>query len=289
MKYILILAAILPSVYLGKELKDDLKPIQYTKGTAVLKGESLRWISGPFSEFIADLIWTGVVQRYGNLKFRKNADEEDWEELFYSTRSVSELDPKFFIPYYFAGIIFPWEANLYHEAIGLDKRGMIYLPQEWRLPFLIGFNLFYFAHKKREAAYYLEKASHLPGSPSYLPRLVARLFYESGSTKTALLFLKEMIRETKDPRIKEQLKKRYDALFKVMLIENAVRIFKEKKGRYPKYLGELVKTGILKEIPKDPYGGVYYWDNSDKKVKSTSNFLAKRQSSKKRNRHNDFN
>jgi len=271
-RYPIALILIFLAGYVGMTLKKDLKPVHYSGGGLVLNGESLRLVSGPFSTFLADLLWAGVVQKYGDKNFRKSASDEDWFELYRSIKAVSELDPDFFIPYYFAGVILPWESNLYYESIGLDKKGMIYLPDEWRLPFLVGFNLFYFAHKKKEAAYFLERASHLPESPSYLPRLVARLLYESGETKAALLFLKGMLQETHDPQIREQLKKRYNALLGVLVIEEAIQVFRQKYGRYPRSLDELVETRILREIPVDPYGGVYYWDAGEKRVKSTSNF-----------------
>jgi len=41
-----------------------------------------------------------------------------------------------------------------------------------------------------------------------------------------------------------------------------VSIFKEKYGRIPKNLNELVMKGIIESIPKDPYGGEFYIDKN---------------------------
>jgi tetratricopeptide (TPR) repeat protein len=271
-RLILLLALIGASVGIKGVLKRDLVQ-EKERGSISVKADPLRGLFPQISPFLADILWVKVVQTYGERGFKRRATEEDWKELYRWTKAVTELDPNFFIPYYFAGVIFPWESDLVHEAIWLDKKGMIYIPNEWRLPFLVGFNLFYFLGKKKDAALYLRRAVRLNGSPPYLPRLVARLLYESGETESALLFLKEMLKETTDLRIREQLEKRKAALERVLYLERAINNFKERFGREPRYLEELVERGVLRWIPPDPYGGQFYWDSEEKRVKSTSNFL----------------
>jgi hypothetical protein len=62
----------------------------------------------------------------------------------------------------------------------------------------------------------------------------------------------------------------------IFKIETAVNKYKEKFGILPKTLKDLVQNNLLKEIPKDPYGGVYYIDK-DGKVRTTSKMALKKQ------------
>ena len=71
------------------------------------------------------------------------------------------------------------------EGIRLLRRGIEHHPDEWRNRFYLGFNYFFYLGENAAAAEALEHASKLPGSPRYLPRLVARLRSESADEEAA--------------------------------------------------------------------------------------------------------
>jgi hypothetical protein len=56
-----------------------------------------------------------------------------------------------------------------------------------------------------------------------------------------------------------------------LYLEKAVEHFRERLGRLPRHLDELVKQGVVREIPSDPYGGTFYL-TPEGGVKTTSNF-----------------
>ena len=104
---------------------------------------------------------------------------------------------------------------------------------------------------------------------SLFTNLAARYFYEGGETELGITFLRYMINNTKDERIKEIYKKRLSALLSIEKIETAMEEFKKRYKHLPKDIGELVKYNILKKIPQDPYGGNFYIDE-DGKIRTTS-------------------
>ena len=181
--------------------------------------------------------------------------EEDWNYVSRSLDVVTDLDPYFVDPYILAEGLFAWDAGKPEEANRLLSKGMKYRTFDWRLPFFVGFNHFYFLKDYETASGFIMTASRLPGSPAYLATLGARLAYYGGKSKTALLFLEEMLAETDDVLLRNRLEMRMLALERAVAIEDALGKFKAQEGRSPEQLIELVTAGYLSELPLDPYGG----------------------------------
>ncbi|MDT8420977.1 MAG: hypothetical protein RQ754_11145 [Desulfuromonadales bacterium] len=198
-------------------------------------------------------------------------NEDDWRFVTSSLDVVTDLDPYFVDPYILAEGLLAWDAGKPDEANKLLAKGMEYRTSDWRLPFYIGFNYFYFLGDYPSASDYIMQAAQLPGSPGYLMTLASRLAYYGGKTKTALLFLKEMLADTEDPLLKKRLEKRLLAFEGAVLIEGALESFHESQARWPESLSELVTSGVLKKMPPEPYGGEWLF-NKKGRVFSTSKF-----------------
>ena len=54
-------------------------------------------------------------------------------------------------------------------------------------------------------------------------------------------------------------------------IQNAVQAFEKQNNRPPVNVEEMVKAGVLKEMPTPPAGKLYYIDQTTKKVRYGSN------------------
>ena len=182
-------------------------------------------------------------------------NEDDWQFVIQGLDVITDLDPYFVDPYMLVEGLLAWDAGKPHDANRLLAKGMKHRDFDWRLPFFIGFNQFYFLKDYKSASSYIMKASQLPGSPAYLSTLGARLAYYGGKSKTALLFLKDMLAEASDPLLKNRLQTRLLALERAVEIEEALDRFREFEGGSPDTLSELVVKGYLDELPRDPYGG----------------------------------
>ncbi len=115
------------------------------------------------------------------------------------------------------------------------------------------------------------EAAKLPGSPSYLPTLAARLAYYGGKTETGIFFLQGMLAEAKDPRFRAPLELRLLALERAVELEKLVERFKNERGQPPESIEALIAAGFIEQLPDDPYGGEWVYLESGR-VFSTSKF-----------------
>jgi hypothetical protein len=198
-------------------------------------------------------------------------NEVDWHFVASGLAVVIDLDPYFVDPYFLAEGLLAWDAGQPKLANQLLVKGTKYRSDDWRLPFFIGFNNFYFLKDFETASGFIMTASQMPGSPDYLKTLAARLAYYGGKSKTALLFLQEMLAETDDPLLRQRLAKRLRALELAVMIEEAIGKFKAQEKRPPHTMDELLSSGYLTEMPVDPYGGNWVM-SKDGRVFSSSRF-----------------
>lgn len=214
-----------------------------------------------FRSVVADLHFIRASQFYGGrVASLDAATAADWEWLYTNLWIATELDPCFEDPYYMGNAFLTWDAGMYHKANTLLQKGMDARAWDWKLPFFIGFNKFYFLNEHKEAADYLLKAYERPGAPPYLPNLAARLYNKEGRTEAALAFLLNFWENERNVKIKKEYEIRIDALQKILSLEKAVAVYKKRTGKLPGTLDMLVREGIIKELPNDPYGGRFFLD-----------------------------
>ncbi|AMV71813.1 hypothetical protein JCM30471_01270 [Desulfuromonas carbonis] len=221
----------------------------------VLPSKFSRILSLGYRGLLSDYLFLKTAAFYGErLMTQKPLSGADWDYFATSLDVITDLDPYFFDPYLLAEGNMAWEGKI-QEANKLLKKGMKYRSWDWRIPYFIGFNYFYFLKDYEKGAEYVMAAARLPGGPPYLKTLGSRLAYYGGKTKTGILFLKGMIAETEDPRFRAPLEKRLLALERAEKLELLVNRFKEETGRSPAAVNELVERGYIDSLPEDPYGG----------------------------------
>ncbi|MBI3607444.1 MAG: hypothetical protein HY207_05705 [Nitrospirae bacterium] len=231
---------------------------------------AIRLLALDYRDLVADLIFSRTLSFHGGvLKRGEKIDARTWQAIYRRIDAASELDPYFVDPYYFGQAVLTWDAHMPREANALLDRGRRFRPDDWVMPFFMGFNAFYFLHDKTQGAAYLMEASRRPGSSPLVGLLAARLSSESRGTETAIGFLQELEAQTDDPGTKEEMKKRIGALRGIWVLEQAVEVYRDRFGSFPADLRELVKQGVLFAFPSDPYGGVFYL-NDQGKVWTTS-------------------
>ncbi|MEK6724961.1 MAG: hypothetical protein AABY54_00200 [Deltaproteobacteria bacterium] len=219
----------------------------------------VKFMAFEFKSIAADLHYVRASQFYGGRVDRlAEATRDDWAWLYTNLWLATELDPYFQDPYYLGNAFLTWDAGLYVQANKLLQKGMDARTWDWTLPFYIGFNKFYFLNENKEAADYLLKAYERPGAIPYLPNLAARLYQREGRTEAALAFLVNFWENERDQKQKKAYEIRIDAFRKILSLEKAAALYKERNGKQPEKLEELVKAGLIKEIPQDPYGGTFY-------------------------------
>ncbi len=192
-----------------------------------------------------------------------------------TTDVVTRLCPYYYDIYYIANGFLTWEFGDVERANYYLMKGIRYNPERWIYYLYLGFNHFYFLKDYEKGAYYLIEASRLSGRPFYA-HLAAKLLYASGRTEVAIGVVRGMLENVKDEGWKKNLEVRLKALEAIYRIEVAVEAYREKLGKNPRDINELVGAGLLSSIPEDPYGGRFYLDEEGN-VKTTSELTYKEQ------------
>ena len=239
--------------------------IRQAEVMAPLPAPVLKLVALDYRSLVADWLFSRTLSFHGGKLTRNELIDDETYRIIYRRLDVaSELDPYFVDPYFFGQAVLTWGAGMPQEANRLLERGRRYRPDDWIIPFFMGFNAFYFLHDNAQAAAYLMEASRHPGSPPFAALLAARLASQSGGTDTSIAFLQQLAAQTEDPATRRQIERRLEALKGIWLLEQAVERYRTRFGSAPTTISDLVERGILSRLPTDPYGGSFYLDSNSK-------------------------
>lgn len=249
---------------------------QLPKGDDVsilLPAPLLKVSSLDYDGLAADALFFKALTFYGSsFDGNKRRELKEWEyDWLHKALSIStDLDPYFLDPYFLANATLAWEANRVNDANALLTKGSQFRTWDYWLPFLIGFNHYYFLDDDAKAAEFLMEASKKPGADPFFGFFAARLAYNSNRTENAITFIEGILSTTKDQTMRKDYEIRLKTLKAILFLERAVASFKAKYGSLPHSISQLLEEKIIDRLPVDPYGGTFYLQ-ADGTVKTTSN------------------
>jgi len=236
--------------------------------TYLPSGDYLRMASLGYRELAADLLWLQTIQVMGKQKL----SEEDGHRLYEALDRITTIDPKFVRAYEAGGHALCILVVLPEESNRLLKKGIQHNPLEWKLPFILGINYYFELGDDEKAAEAMALASRLPGAPEGLVRFAAKLFVTAKSPQQAVELLAKVHEETSD----ENARKMLEIRLKESIVERDLQILEEAIGQYqanylrlPQQLENLVGPGLLRGLPKEPFGGRYLYEPTTGIVRSS--------------------
>ncbi len=235
----------------------------------------LKVTSGEHRTTTAGLIVMRILFYYGSVlqKLQENVIvRPEFFNLFKTVQTVVDLDPYNMDSYYFAQAVFTWDVGRVQEVNSLLEQGMQRRTWDASLPFYVGFNSAYFLKDYPKAAVYMQYAAERSDNPLYT-QLAARYFYESEQSALGLAFLESMILTAKDKAVRRSYELRRDALIATTTLEKARDAYSARFGSLPKQPEQLVEVRLLPALPKDPYGGTFFFDERGQ-VRTTSKLVA---------------
>lgn len=264
--WFVLFIGILASQWALDRVKASVRPIQSVR--FLPNSEYLRVAALGYQSILADLLWLRAIQVMGERKL----SNEDGQWLYQLLDVVTTIDPSF-VRAYEAGshalctlVVMPAEANR------LLEKGMRHNPQSWSLPFLLGINQFFEFGEDDKAAKSIALAGSLPGAPERLVSLAARLFVSAKSPQQAVEILAKAYEEATNGNVRQLLETR----LKEAIVERDLQIMEAMIERYyvahaqrPRQLDDLVRTGLLRELPTEPFGGQYVYESTTGIVRST--------------------
>lgn len=235
--------------------------------------EVLKVAAADHRYLVAEMAVVKVLFYFGSI-FEKQQNKvvlkPEYFNMYRILETAVKLDPYNMDAYYFAQASFTWEVGRAKDVNSMLLYGMKYRTWDYILPFYVAFNYAYFLKDYNQAALYMKKAAELSGIP-LLTTLAARYLHETRQVELGIAFLEVMEKGAKDKNIKKMYQLRKNALISVKILNDAVERYKIAFNKVPRDLNELVSSGIIGEMPHDPYGGRFYMAE-DGMIRSTSKF-----------------
>ena len=191
-------------------------------------------------------------------------DPQSFDYILDNLRLSAQLDAKLTYAYIVGGIIAPRGSQELRRATIFMKQGMENAPDDWRLPFWIGFNYLQLGDNLKAAEYY-RQASALPGAPNYVKSMAARYYYEADKSNIGLVYLESIRNSVKDTHTLQNIDLKINWLQNIVFLEEKTKAFHEAFGRWPNDLDEVAKSGLIDKIPQDPFGKGYELDKNQAK------------------------
>jgi hypothetical protein len=216
-----------------------------------------RW-SGGYSGLLAALYWTRAVQYYGR---RRLAHSRDFPLLGTLLSVTTDLDPQLLIAYRFGSVFLagksPEGAGRPDQAIYLLERGIVANPDYWRLWEDLGFIYYWDLKDYAHAAEAFRLGSERPGALPWMRALAASVAAQGGAIQTSRLLWSEMARTGGNESIRHSAELHLaalDAQEALNKLDGLLAVYRQREGREPLSLHDLVVAGYLRGIPLDPSG-----------------------------------
>lgn len=207
----------------------------------------------------ASAIYLWAIQYYSDYD---RVDRYRWVEHVFRD-VIARLDPRYVDPYWIGALILSVEAHDLDGALRLLDDGIHNNPENWILPYLAGWECERAGQHKR-AAEYFDLAASVPGAPPKMLRLRAGMMTRAGDLEEALRRWRDVLDDPRSDESSRAIASRQirDLTIRVDLaaIDEAVEAYRRAHGSPPRRLTDLVRAGLLAEVPLDPDGDPYDLD-----------------------------
>lgn len=223
-----------------------------------------------FENLVSDYHWLQALQIVGSSESNPGQYGAILARL---VEVVTTLDPWVDHPYRFAALWLTDSLASVRKADALLDQGIAYHPTDWRNPFYQGVNRFLYLDDAEGAADSMERAMRLPGSPAYLPRLVARLRAGGGSLDAAAMMMAELLEGAEDPYTRASYQKTLDAIEterRARVLDAARTEFQRRHGRDITRVEDLAEgpEAVLRALPPELHGKGWVLDPGSGRIVS---------------------
>jgi len=246
--------------------QDATADVLYVQSPAALTRASLS-----YRALMADLYWIRAVQYYGGTRLSKG--EKKYDLLYPLLDLTTSLDPHFDIAYRFGAIFlaeeYPGGAGRPDRAIALLQKGLREQPDKWQFAEDIGFVHYWWLHDPTTAADWFNRAGDMPKAAAWLKPLAAVTLAQGSNRNLSRQLWMEIGRTAEIDWFRTQADfrlKQLDAMDGIDVLERAVQIYRERAGAYPGSWSDLIRAGLMRQVPADPTGVPFRLDASNGKV-----------------------
>jgi len=221
-------------------------------------GKFLKVATFGYRALAADIIYLWAIQYYST-----PAIDDRFDHLDHIFAIINDLDPRYQDPYEVGALIAVQEARNVRAAFAILDRGAANNPDQWVYTFNAGHIALMTLRDYALAEKYFAQCMKIPGAPEFVERLRANAIFKKGDLKTSWETWLDIYKRAPDERTKKIASNHLynvKATIDRTALEGGLARFRERYGRFPSDLGALVRTGILREVPKDFDGTDYLYD-----------------------------
>lgn len=243
-------------------------------------GKFLKYATFGYRALAADAIYLWAIQYYSTPTI-----DDRFDHLDHIFAIINELDPRYQDPYEVGAMIAVQEARnasdrlrdealsfgLIRTAFAILDRGAANNPDQWVYPFNAGHVALMTLKDYPLAEKYFEQCMKIPGAPEFVERLRANAIFKKGDLRTSWETWLDIYKKAPDERTKKIASNHLynvKAAIDSAALEDAAAKYRERFGRPPADLETLLRTGFLREVPKDMDGEDYLYDPATGKVKT---------------------
>ena len=226
-----------------------------------LNDKTARRMSLGFNGLAADWYWMRSLQYVGKKLLNSTGDIslDDLSGLNMTLLAplldtATTLDPEFIEPYEYAAMILP--AIDVQQAIRLTQKGIDANPNAWRLYHHLGY-IYWRQGQYEIAAETYGRGAQVPGAPTWMEAMKAKLISEGGSRSTAREIYTRMYEQAGEEHVREMAQKqlmRLESLDQQDGLRKLFAAYKTRYGKCPDSWRELAQIFRTLRIPMDESG-----------------------------------
>ena len=220
--------------------------------------EFLRTFGASQQPLIVTYLWIETLQSIGVA-----LTEQEYRDVYDYANLVTDLDPHLYFAYTFAGLTISFNRGRETwvntaESTAILEKGLKVFPSDPSLKGYLAYNLAYFHREYRRAGLLLREIAGLPGVPSYVGPLATRLLAQGGDFDSGLALAQTLRDSAGDPETRAAFARRVKEIELERVLQSVDRAsaaYRQREGRPPATVAELVISGDLSVPPVDPLGG----------------------------------
>ena len=249
---------LLTGIVLCQYFFDIHKPRQSNFPLIILPASVLKRIDLGLHSATAALLWINIIQKIGGFNNLYTRFTDD-------TRIINNVDPKFSYPYAFATLIAPSISPAkINDVIEIGKRGVRDAAPDWRIPYYLGVTYHMALKDRANATKYLDIAAHTPGAPGNIKYVAANFGALNNAREQTKQIWIALYENSNDELVRERAKAYIVHIEILNILDQAIRAYKNQKGKSPQKIEDLVRAKLIKQVPIDPFGFIYTIDDKGK-------------------------